>query len=213
MELDPLARPRTNLPPEDAMEAQFSQYDAALVLAARAHRSQMRKGSDIPYLVHPVHVSVLLIRYGFPDEVVLAGLLHDVVEDQSVSPDRIEMGFGPAVAEMVDALTERKLEGGRKRPWELRKREALDQLRTASTGAVAVKAADVLHNARSLAHLLRCEGAAAWTHYAGGPEQTVEYYRNVAALARERLGPHPLVEGVKGAIADLEGVIAEQETA
>ena len=195
------------------MGTQFELYDAALVLAARAHRSQMRKGSDIPYLVHPVHVSVLLIRYGFPEEVVLAGLLHDVVEDQNVSPDRIKTDFGPVVAEMVDALTERKLEGGRKRPWEVRKREALDQLRTASTGAMAVKAADVLHNARSLVHILHREGASTWTHYARGPRETVGYYKNVVAVARERLGPHPLVECVEEAIADLEGMIAQQDTA
>ncbi len=213
MGLDPDTHRRIDPLPEDAMEAQFKQYDAALVLAARAHRTQIRKGSDIPYLVHPVHVSVLLIRYGFADEVVLAGLLHDVVEDQNVSPDRIEMDFGPAVAEMVAALTERKLEGGRKRPWEVRKREALDQLRTASSGAVAVKAADVLHNARSLAHMLRREGASTWAHYARGPRQTMGYYRNVAAVARERLGPHPLVEGLEAAIEDLEGATTEQETA
>ncbi len=195
------------------MQTTFERYDAALTLAARAHRSQTRKGSDIPYLVHPVHVSVLLIRYGFPEDVVLAGLLHDVVEDQNVSPQAIETDFGPAVAEMVVALTERKLEDEAKRPWEIRKSEALDQLRAASAGAVAVKAADLVHNARTLAQLLRRAGPSAWTYYARGPQQSIRQYRSVAAIVCQRLGSHPLVEEVEAAITDLESVIADQGVA
>jgi (p)ppGpp synthase/HD superfamily hydrolase len=198
---------------EESMETRFEQYDAALIVAARAHRTQVRKGSDIPYLVHPVHVSVLLIRHGFPEDVAIAGLLHDVVEDQNVPLQRIETDFGPAVAEMVDSLTERKLEDGKKRPWKVRKSEALAKLRTASDRAVAVKAADVLHNARSLANMLRREGPSSWAHYTGGPRQSVAYYRSVAGIARERLGPHSLVVAVEAAIADLESMIAEPGTA
>lgn len=192
------------------MQSVFERYDAALTLAARAHRSQTRKGSDIPYVVHPVHVSVLLIRHGFPQDVVLAGLLHDIVEDQNVSPREIETQFGSAVAEMVTALTERKVEDGTKRPWEVRKAEALEQLRAASDGAVAVKAADLLHNARSLAQLLRREGPSIWACYSRGPRQSVGQYRSVVSLARERLGSHPLVQEAEEAITDLESVIADQ---
>jgi (p)ppGpp synthase/HD superfamily hydrolase len=194
------------------MVAFSERYDAALVLAARAHRAQTRKGSDIPYLVHPVHVSVLLIRHGFSDDTVIAGLLHDVIEDQNVSPKFIEAEFGPAVAEMVVALTEKKLEGNEERPWELRKAEMLNQLRIACAGAVAVKAADVVHNARTLADQLRCEGPSAWAHYSRGPGRSVGFYRSVAAVVRQRLGSHPLVEEVEAAVAALESAILEQET-
>lgn len=190
------------------MPAYSARYNAALGLAASAHRSQSRKGSGIPYFTHPVHVSVILLRSGFSEEVAIAGLLHDIVEDQDVPLARIEADFGPIVAEMVAALSERKQENGVKRPWEARKQEALDQLRGASAEAVAVKAADVLHNARSLAEHLVDKGAAAWDDYSRGPQQSLWYYRSVAALVRERLGMHALVGELEAAIEHVAQTMA-----
>ena len=100
------------------MQAYSERYEAALTLAARAHRTQLRKVGDVPYIVHPVHVSAILLRHGFSEDVVIAGLLHDVIEDQDVSLERIEADFGPAIAEIVAALTERKKEAGVDRPWD-----------------------------------------------------------------------------------------------
>lgn len=191
------------------MEAYSERYQAALALAAGAHAGQVRKGGGGSYLVHPVHVSVILLRHGFAEDVVLAGLLHDVAEDTEVPLAKIEAGFGPAVAEMVAALTERKREGGVERPWEVRKEEALAQLRRAGREAVAVKAADVLHNAHSIARSLRVEGPAVWGSFMRGREGTLWYYRSVAAIVREGLGGHALVEELEGAIGDLERAVAE----
>jgi (p)ppGpp synthase/HD superfamily hydrolase len=195
------------------LAAYSARYDAALILAIRAHRSQVRKGSDIPYASHPIHVSVILLRCGFPEDVAIAGLLHDVVEDQDVSLADIEAGYGPAVAEMVDSVTERKQEGGAKRPWKLRKQEALHHMQVASPGGVALKAADVLHNVRSLAAQLYQTGPATWTHFSRGPEDALWYYRSVAELARQRLGSVPLIEELAEAVRDLEQAIAETGTA
>ncbi|MGD8624264.1 MAG: HD domain-containing protein, partial [Anaerolineae bacterium] len=152
------------------MPAYSQRYDAALALAARTHRTQVRKGSDVPYIVHPVHVSVILIRHGLDEQTAIAGLLHDVVEDQDVPLAQIEAEFGPDVATMVEALTERKTAGGVERPWEDRKRELLDQLRAAGRPAVAVKAADAIHNIGATADDLRHRGSGIWRHFKRGPE-------------------------------------------
>jgi (p)ppGpp synthase/HD superfamily hydrolase len=189
------------------MEAYSQHYDAALVLAARAHRKQTRKGTDIPYLIHPVHVSVILLRYGFSEDVAVAGLLHDVVEDQEVPLSLIEAEFGPVVSEMVAALTEKKKEGGQPRPWEIRKQEALEHLRTSSLGAVAVKAADVLHSARSMAADLDLRGPSIWDNFSRGPAQFLWYCRSVAEIVRQRLAPHPLADELDAAIRDLARAI------
>lgn len=193
------------------MTAYSERYNAALTLAACAHREQTRKGSDVPYIVHPVHVSLILLRHGFAEDVVIAGLLHDVVEDSDVPLADIAAGFGPAVAEMVAALTERKKEGGLQRPWEIRKQEALEQIRNASLEAVAVKAADVLHSTHSMSRGLRRQGASLWSSFSRGPAKSLWYYQSVAALARERLGAHPLADELDRAVADLARVIAETE--
>jgi (p)ppGpp synthase/HD superfamily hydrolase len=191
------------------MQAYSPRYDAALSLAALAHRGQTRKGSDVPYVVHPVHVSVMLIRHGFGEDVTIAGLLHDVVEDQDVPLNEIEAQFGPAVAEMVDALSERKQAGGARRPWEVRKQEALEQLRRASDDAVAVKAADTTHNSRALAADLREKGPVMWDFLTKGPDQTLWYYGRVAELVARRLGDHPLAREVDAAVADLADAIGQ----
>jgi (p)ppGpp synthase/HD superfamily hydrolase len=194
---------------QNTMTTYSDRYEAALTLAACAHRGQTRKGGDVPYIVHPVHVATILLRYGFPEEVIVAGLLHDVVEDTDVPLARIETEFGPAVASMVAALTEVKQEGGVQRAWEMRKRELLDLVRNASPEAAAVKAADTLHNARTLASELRREGASFWRHLSRGPEPSIWYYRSVAAVVRERLGAHLLVDELDAAVDDLERAIAE----
>ncbi|MFC2023399.1 HD domain-containing protein [Chloroflexota bacterium] len=193
---------------EESMPAYSERYDAALVLAAKAHRGQTRKASDIPYIVHPMHVSVTLLRCGFSEDKAIAGLLHDVVEDQDVPLAVIEERFGPDVAYMVDVVTERKREGEVVSPWEIRKQETLDRLRTARPGSVALKAADVLCNARSLASQLRNDGPSVWGHYNRGPAESLWYYGAVAAVARERLGAHPLVDELDAALHDLEQAMA-----
>lgn len=193
------------------MEAYSARYEAALALAARAHHAQLRKGSDLPYFIHPVHVSVILLRHRFADDVAIAGLLHDVVEDQEFPLAQIEAEFGPAVAEMVGAVTEQKHQDGQLRPWEIRKQEALDKARRASPEAVALKAADALHNVHTLTVALRREGPAVWGVFRRGSGPTLRYYQSVAALARERWGAHPLVDELDAALQELERAIAAGE--
>lgn len=180
------------------------QYEEALRLAARAHRSQTRKGTDLPYIAHPVHVSMILQHYGFSREAVLAGLLHDVVEDQDVTLAEIESRFGALVTEIVDALSERRFdEHGEVRPWRVRKSEAVEQIRKASPTAVAVKGADVLHNVQSILYDLRIDGAAVWGRFTRGPEQMLGYYGRIAELVQAKLGSHPLVKELSTALAVL----------
>jgi (p)ppGpp synthase/HD superfamily hydrolase len=188
--------------------AYSEKYEAALVLASREHREQNRKGTDTPYITHPVHVSVILARHGFPEPLVVAGLLHDVVEDQDYPLDRIAEEFGPDVADLVNALSEQKRDTqGHVHPWEFRKRESLKKLRQASDGAVTIKAADVLHNSRTLVADLRRAGPSVWDRFNRGPDQTLWYYTEVARLARERLGDHPLVAELENALSDLALIV------
>jgi (p)ppGpp synthase/HD superfamily hydrolase len=190
------------------MKAYSDRYEAALVLAARAHGDQVRKVGNVPYITHVVHVSAILRRHGYPEDLVIAGLLHDVVEDSDVPLDQIEADFGPVVAEIVGALSERKMEGSVKRPWETRKAEMLEQVRQASSEAVAVKAADTLHSTRTLSADLHRMGPSVWRNFSRGPEPSLQYYQSVAALVRQQLGDRPLVAELEEAINDLEQAIA-----
>jgi (p)ppGpp synthase/HD superfamily hydrolase len=189
-----------------------ARYDAALVLAARLHRNQLRKGTDIPYLTHVVHVSVILLRYGFDEDLAIAGLLHDTVEDQRYPLERIAEQFGARVGELVAANSEHSYEDGVKRPWDVRKQEKMAVLRTTSLDALAVKAADLLHNVQATTADFHTSGPALWKRFTRGRDGLLWYYRTVADILSERLveGPgHALAQEVARAVGELERLAVE----
>ena len=125
--------------------------ERAIRRAADWHDGQHRKGSTLPYMVHPFAVAMILDRLGFAEDVVIAGLLHDVVEDTEATLADVETEFGPRVAELVGWCSERKKDdSGAHRPWADRKRDHIEALAAAPTDARAVVLADKLHNLTSI---------------------------------------------------------------
>jgi (p)ppGpp synthase/HD superfamily hydrolase len=197
-------REAAGLKPQRSVTGFSARYDAALVLAAVAHRNQLRKGSDLPYIVHPVHVSVILMRYGFGEDMAIAGLLHDVVEDTNVPLEAIRAEFGSEIARLVDAVSETKTADGVELPWEQRKAEKLAHLQAGGSDVAALKAADAIHNARSIVADLQRVGTSVWARFKRGPGQTIDYYRAIAAAARAKLGEHAIVGELDDAVQALE---------
>jgi (p)ppGpp synthase/HD superfamily hydrolase len=181
-------------------------YDAALALAARAHRNQVRKGTDLPYIAHPVHVSIILMRHGFSEDLAIAGLLHDVVEDCDVSLADIAAEFGNQVARLVEAVSETKALDGAELPWEQRKAEKLAHLHAGGPDVAALKAADAIHNVRSIFADLHNAGAAVWERFKRGPEPTLGYYYAVLEGVRAKLDAHPIVADLEDAVTELKRV-------
>lgn len=176
--------------------------ERALRAAEDAHRGQLRKSHvPTPYVLHPMHVALLLARVGESSEVIQAGLLHDAVEDSPAWPlERIEREFGSSVASLVAELTEDK-----SKSWEERKRWQVEQAATLSRGALAVKAADKLHNLRTLAETLRASSdvASVWARFKGGRERTLEHARELVDAVAARLDG-PLASELRAALADVE---------
>lgn len=194
---------------ETAARSYFSvNYDAALVFASKAHRNQVRKGTDIPYIVHPIHVSLLLIRHGFNETLSIAALLHDVVEDCDVTLQELKQRFGEEAAALVDAVTEPKGSGGEELPWEVRKAHKLAHLRTAGPDVAALKAADAIHNARSILIDYHQVGDQVWERFKRGPEQTLDYYDEIVALVKEKLAEHPIAQELAQTVAELRKTVS-----
>jgi (p)ppGpp synthase/HD superfamily hydrolase len=160
--------------------------ERALRSSAAWHAGQTRKGSDVPYFEHAVAVAMILDREGFDEDVVIAGLLHDVVEDTEATFEDVTDRFGPAVCETVRACSEIKYDAeGRKRPWIDRKREHLAALCRADTSARAVILADKLHNLTCI-ELDLAEGRPVWGHFNADRTQVLWYYRaTIDACASE----------------------------
>lgn len=152
----------------------ISAIDKAILFALRAHAGQRRKtGKEIPFIAHPFGVAILLQRMGCAEEVVIAGLLHDTVEDTSVTMPQIEMEFGAEVARIVSYCTEPR---GR---WETRKQFLIDSLRHAPLEAKLLAAADKYHNLSHMLHNQEKYGTNMWLNFSRGAEKQAWYYRTV----------------------------------
>jgi len=165
--------------------------EAALNFAARAHATQKRKGTDLPYVVHPVGVMLLLMQAGeTTPELLAAALLHDTLEDTATTQAQLQELFGERVAQIVAGCTE----PDKRAPWEARKQHTIDFLATASRDIQLVATADKLHNLRSIIADYETVGEALWERFKRGRADNAWYYRAVtASLKAGALQTHPLV--------------------
>ncbi|HMH25628.1 MAG TPA: HD domain-containing protein, partial [Gemmatimonadaceae bacterium] len=150
----------------------------ALAFAAKHHDRQVRKGTRLPYLTHPANVALILTRYGRDTDTVVAGILHDVIEDcvrdgysREMLEQRIGDKFGPTVLDTVLAVTYRRNDDdGVELSGDDRKTDYLERLSGASEEARWVCAADKIHNASSIVADLRrtVDTETIWSRFGGG---------------------------------------------
>lgn len=160
----------------------------ALAFAEQAHRGQFRKATRIPYLTHPLRVAEILLRAGLPEELAVAALLHDTLEDTAVTENDLRRTFGDRIADLVVALSEPE---HRTAPWAERKAHTVTFLQQAPTEVLLVALADKLDNLRSIAEDLRWQGERLWERFNAPKAQQAAYYRALAAVFRERLQEAP----------------------
>jgi hypothetical protein len=214
-------------------------FDRALVLAALVHERVPRKGTIVPYVIHPVHVATLLLRHGYGEPLVTAALLHDVLEDVDYADGRLQLAvrsafpraglpdgivgpeayrrafdalvtseFDAAVVELVRLMTEPKNDGGPARPWRERKRHVVDHLGGAPEALVILKAADALHNVRSILEDIDYHGADVLNRFKAEPDDVLWYYRSVSDGVSARLGTAPIAAELARAVDALARFVA-----
>ncbi len=175
----------------------------AFVFAAEKHAGQTRKASTIPYIAHLMGVASLVLEFGGDENLAIAALLHDVVEDCGGAPmlKEVRRRFGSRVAKIVDGCTDSDTDP--KPPWRERKESYIRHLKSADAETRLVSAADKLNNVRSILSDHRKVGESIWARFHGGREGTLWYYR---ALLREflRRKPNPLIRELELAIRELE---------
>jgi len=151
----------------------------AMEFAATAHKGQLRKFPvGIPYISHLHAVSMILTKAGYDEEVIIAGILHDIVEDTQFTANDIKLRFGDKVLEYVLAVTEHK-----SLAWVERKEKYLNQLKQASEEAKAISAADLLSNRLSNLLGLR-SGTNPWISFSKTP---AEYAKRIFEIDRRRM--------------------------
>jgi (p)ppGpp synthase/HD superfamily hydrolase len=171
---------------------------AAINEAARLHRDQFRKDPlKTPYISHLVGVMILLSSATHDEDILIAGLMHDTLEDvPDYTPKTLETTFGSRVKDIVMGVTEEsKLTGAHFGSWREVKLSYLENLKKALEESVLVSLADKIQNTRSLIEMIHLAEGGKLQHFGSSHEDRVWFNEEVLKIGEERLGEdHILVD-------------------
>ena len=181
----------------------------AIKFATKTHevyQKQTRKGKDIAYITHPLSVGLILALAGVNEDVVIAGILHDTIEDSSsekkVTPEMLTEKFGKNVADLVLNVTEQN----KALSWEERKKEALEHIKTFSHDALLVKSADTISNVSELLDDYARYGEKVFANFNAPKEKLVKNYLGVLRAVLGGWLETPLADDLEGMTKALERI-------
>lgn len=156
--------------------------DRAIAFAVKAHEGIARKGTNVPYIVHPMEAMTIVSTITDDQELMAAAVLHDVAEDTAASLDDIRNEFGSHVADIVTQLTDSEVNGlAHDESWQQRKQAAISRLAAAPHDEQVVALADKLSNLRTTAIHLRIMGDTVWQRFNNpDPASHAWHYRQLA---------------------------------
>jgi len=172
----------------------------ALRFAIKTHevyQKQKRKSKDIPYITHPLTVGLILAKAKASEDVIIAGILHDTIEDsideKKVTKEMIIERFGENVYKLVLSVTEQN----KKLPWDERKAEAIKHIETFSNDSVLLKSADIISNMTEIYSDYQDEGDKIFENFNSGKEKTLKNYNNVISALILKWEDSPLKEDLE----------------
>lgn len=154
---------------------------SAMAFASKAHEGTYRKGTRIPYITHPMEAGALAMTLTNDMDVIVAAILHDVVEDTEYTLEQIQQSFGARVAELVAYETEDKM---RHLPpetsWRMRKEQFIAHLSKAPVEAKMICLCDKVSNLRLTRMTYQQKGDSMWqVFHEKDPKEHAWYYENV----------------------------------
>jgi len=156
----------------------------AVAFAAQAHDGQARKGSGLPYIVHPMEAAAIAATMTADVEILAAAVLHDVMEDCGVTQDALARDFGARVARIVRAVSEDK-EPDAQGSWQKRKLHTVNHMLVAADEEKIVTLADKLSNLRSIERDQRAVGPTFWLRFnQTNPSMHKWYYSSIAGALK-----------------------------
>ena len=145
------------------------------------HKDQVRKGNaPIPYVSHLFAVALIVSDYTDNEDVFVAALLHDTLEDTDYTADELQEDFGSKIQEIVLALTEPQDTASKEYTWKERKQRYAKLLRHAPQEALMIAAADKIHNMRSIVEEYYDDHPRFLADFQGSLEDRVLMYQDIA---------------------------------
>jgi (p)ppGpp synthase/HD superfamily hydrolase len=192
---------------EDKSPFLSRRFDLALQFASGLHYGQLRKGTTIPYISHPMSVCALVLEAGGDEDQAIAALMHDAVEDSGglSTLSTIRRMFGDRVANAVETCSDStESDPAKKADWRGRKEKYLEHLPNASGDALLVVAADKLHNARTMLSDAREMGEKSWSRFKAPKGEQLRFYSAVIESLRQTAAPKMLVDELSRVVVELK---------
>lgn len=158
-----------------------NELNRAISFATIAHRRQKRKGSKLPYIIHPYSMALYLQSKGCKQEVIIAALFHDILEDTIVGEKKIKEQFGAEVLAIVKACTENKILS-----WQKRKLESFEKYEHASEEILLVSMTDKMHNMFSILEDYPIFGEKIWNKFSKQKSDYNWYYSKLNSIFDKR---------------------------
>ena len=162
----------------------------ALKVASRAHRDQMRKGTDIPYISHTFAVAMIISQYTSDEDVIIAGVLHDILEDVKptvYSETAMRNDFGDEVVEIVKDVSEEKTAGKPEKPWAERKKSYLTHLSSLEDQRpLMVSTADKIHNLTDILEEYEMVGDSIWQKFNASKDDQLWFYNEFLNVIKKK---------------------------
>ncbi len=173
------------------------------------YQKQKRKGKDIAYITHPMTVGMILARAGADEETIIAGILHDTIEDsipeKKVTRAMIAERFGERVAGIVDDVTEQN----RDLSWAERKQEALNHVPLCANASLLVKSADLIANISEMRADYYTTGEEMFERFSGTKEDMLAHYQKMIDAVLLKWPENPLAEDLR--TLDLAGMNEDED--
>ena len=160
----------------DFIEKRENIIEKAIMFATLAHAGDIRKSEpDKPKIIHPLAVAQILIEYGADNNVIAAGVLHDVWEDTKYTLEDIKKVFGEDIAHLVYVASE----PDKSKSWEERKKHTINETKKLELREKLVPLADKINNIESLERLFKQKGCVDFSAFKRGKEKQEWYYRSI----------------------------------
>jgi (p)ppGpp synthase/HD superfamily hydrolase len=194
---------------------------SSAVYYARCLHIERRKGTSIPFMAHLLGVASLVmgevgqVPFSVTEDMVIAALLHDAVEDHGGMPrlEDIESNFGPEVARMVEGLSDTFTEdSNQKESWEERKQAYINRLEREPKNIQLISAADKLYNARTMLDEYRAIGPEVWKRFKRGRDQQIWYFHELLKVLKST-GSNRIVDELDRVVGKLERISAGEAAA
>lgn len=166
----------------------MTRLSEAIAFAARCHDGMLRKGTDTPYIVHPMEAAAIAAALTNDEDILCACVLHDVAEDCGVTESELAERFGVRTAQLVMSETQ-LCEGDRRLTWEIRKRGALERIKNGDRAVKLIALADKLSNLRAIHRDYERDAERMFERFHQHDKRKhAWYYLSVVELLREEFG-------------------------